>query len=155
MWDAQDFQAMTDAISSHAMVLGMFDRVNAYEPKGAPGNGLTCSIWLQDIRPLPEASGMNSTTVLVSMQARCYQSMTMEPLESIDPNMAAAASALIGRLTADYTLDGLIRNIDLQREFTQNGLCGEAGYVDIDHKMNRVITIDIPCVVNDMWEQAP
>ena len=61
---ALDTQGILDRLASHAMTLGVFDRVNTHEPKNAPGRGITCAIWVERIDPvgwLPVPAGSRST----------------------------------------------------------------------------------------------
>ncbi len=153
-WTRQDCDDLVDAIASHVLSLGVCDRVNKHEPKSAPGNGVSAGIWLQGIRPLPEASSLISTSGLVTVWCQLYGGMLKSPMDQIDPELAGAASTIIASISADFSLDGMIRDVDLLGEFS-DGLKAEGGYLTIDHTMFRIFTLTIPCVINDMWEQAP
>lgn len=149
-----DTDAYTDALVSHAMSTGHFERVNEHEPKSAPGNGLTAAIWFQRLTPASRGSGLASTTLRLEMTVRIYLSMLMEPQDRIDPLAVAAMDDLLNAYSSDFTLDGMIRNVDLLGQFG-TPLGAEAGYLDIDKKMMRVITITVPLIINDAWEQQP
>jgi hypothetical protein len=144
-----------DRITSMSLSSGYFDSVNNHEPKSAPGNGVTCSIWAQSIRPV-RTSGLAATSGMLILNERIYTSMTQQPFDMIDPNVTAAASYVMGQLSGDFDLGGVanVREIDL---LGANGipLAAVAGYVEIDRKMLRVMTITVPIVVNDMWTQVP
>ena len=45
-------------------------------------------------------------------------------------------------------------NIDLLGAYGQK-LSAQAGYITIDSHMYRIMTLTIPCVINDLWTQAP
>lgn len=152
-WNKADFIAITDALVSHVIALGVVDRANTYEPKSMPGSGLTASVWLNSMVPAPGASGLSTTTARLEMSIRLYSSMLMEPMGAIDPALLEAGALVMESLTSDFTLDGLIRNIDLLGQYGE-AMGGQAGYVDIDRKMMRVFTITVPCIVNDVWTQA-
>jgi hypothetical protein len=77
----------------------------------------------------------------------------MEPPDAIDPNLSEACGALIGRLTADFTLDGLVSAVDLLGAYS-SGLQAPAGYLSQDGTPYRVYTISIPCVIDDLWGQV-
>lgn len=141
------------AVSSHALASGYFERVNTHEPKSAPGNGLSVAIWVQNIGPARGASGLSSTTVLLTFNARIFQSMLSDPQDMIDPNLMKALDALMAAYSGDFTLGGTVRNVDLLGQFGP-GLGAEAGYIEQDKKLFRVITITLPLVVNDLWAQA-
>jgi hypothetical protein len=145
--------AIFDAVLSHPMALGKFERVNGHEPKNAPGLGLTAAVWLDGIRPVPAGSGLAETTGVLVFNVRIYGSMTVEPQDGIDPNIAAAAIALFAAYSGDFDLGGTVRNIDL---LGQAGppLAGQAGYLNQDGKLYRVFTLVLPVIVNDMWDQV-
>jgi hypothetical protein len=149
-------QAYIDALCSHAMTIGYFDRVNAYEPKSAPGKGLTAAVWFTSVRPLPagRGSGLASTTVRLEMTLRIYTSMLQEPQDYIDPAMMEAVDKLLNAYSGDFTLDGMIRNIDLLGAYGIP-LGATSGYQRIDSKMMRIVDITIPLIINDAWEQTP
>lgn len=146
--------AVLDPIVSHAMALGLFERVNQHEPKNAPGNGLSCAVWTDRIFPVPGASGLICTTALVLFNIRVYTSMLAEPQDMIDPNLIDAVDTLMTAYSADFDLGGTVRNIDLLGQFGTT-LNATAGYLTQDSKVYRVMTIALPVVVNDVWPQSP
>lgn len=151
-----DFTALIGAVESHAQQLGVFDAVNGHEPVSttAPGNGITFAVWYQHIGPAPADSGLAATTGLVTMQARLYTPADQQPFDAIDPAMATAATLFMAALSADFDLGGLVRSIDLLAGHGP-GLSSDAGYVTPpDNVLRRVITVTIPCIVNDLWPQA-
>jgi len=145
---------LIDAVLSHALASGYFDAVNGHEPKNPPGHRITAAVWQQRIRPVPARSGLNKTSGLVVMNVRIYTSMLSEPLDMIDPNITKATSALMAAYSSDFTLDGLISNVDLlgAHGFALESL---AGYVTLNNTIYRTMTITVPCVINDLFEQAP
>lgn len=143
-----------NALVSHGMASGLFERVNQHEPKNAPGNGLTMAVWLNRIAPAVGSSGLNSTTGLIVFSVRVYGSMVVEPQNDIDPALFDAVDALMTAYSGDFELGGLVREVDLLGQFS-NPLGAEFGYVTIDSKMYRVGTLTVPLVVNDLWSQSP
>lgn len=145
--------AILDALVSHAAALGHFERVNSHEPASAPGNGLTAAVWAQQIAPVPAASGLASTTVRVVFNLRLFTTMLQEPADVIDPNMLAAVDALMAAYSGDFELGGLVRNVDL---LGQHGvpLSAQAGYVQIDGTLYRVMDLAVPLICNDVWSQG-
>jgi len=152
-FDTAAVNALISAVEAIAMQTGEYRRVNTHEPKSAPGNGLTLAIWVQSVEPIAAASGLASTSGYLVLFARSYGNMLARPEDEIDPRMTSAVTGLIGALSADFTLGGLVRNIDLLGEYGQR-LAGQAGYVTIAGSMYRQFTITVPCIVNDMWEQV-
>lgn len=143
-----------NALVSHGMASGLFERVNQHEPKNAPGNGLTMAVWLDRIDPAIGTSGLNSTTGLLLFSVRVYSNMVAEPQDDIDPALLNAVDALFSAYSGDFELGGTIRNVDLLGQFS-SPLRAEFGYVTIDNRMYRVGTIAVPLVVNDLWSQSP
>lgn len=148
-----DFAGMLDSIVSHAMGLGVFERVNTSEPKNAPGNGPTAAIWLQHVGPLPAASGAARTSGRVEFTLRIYSNMLQEPQDAIDPGMLFALDVLFAAYSGDFDLGGTVRNVDLLGAHG-HGLSAQAGYLSVDNKMFRVVDVTLPLIVNDMWDQV-
>jgi hypothetical protein len=144
-----------DAIESHALASGIFDEVNTAEPKAAPGTGITCAIWIQSIAPAPEASGLAATTTRIEFQVRLYTSFLAEPVDMIDKNLLDASIALMEDYTGDFGLSIVseVRSIDLLGEHG-TPMQADAGYLNADGKIYRVITITLPIVYNDLWNQV-
>lgn len=155
-----DMLAITQALVSHAQLTGWFDLVNTSEPKTPPSvGGLTCSIWAQDLRPLPTQSGLSSTSAYLIMQARVYDSMlrqNVEDTDQIDPRMLTAVNDLMASYSSEFTLVGLIEAIDLLGIGGET-LSAQSGYVQIGGPgsgMYRIMTITIPMIIPDAWTQV-
>jgi hypothetical protein len=147
-----DTRGILDALTSHALASGVFDVVAGHEPKHAPGNGLSIAFWVQSLGPARSQSGLQQTSGLLVVNARLYTSMTSDPPDAIDPNMVDAADVLMGAYSGDFELGAQVRNIDLLGD-QGPGLSLLAGYLVIDNKALRVLTITIPMVINDVWSQ--
>jgi hypothetical protein len=143
-------RSILDAMNSHAMKLGVFDKVAGHEPKNAPGSGLWAALFLGDGEAVGEVSGLNAVSGRVEVQIRITQNMLAEPQDDIDPTIADAVDALMAAYCADFTLNGLIRNVDVFGETGQR-LGWRAGYVEQDHKMFRAFDVTVPMIVNDFW----
>lgn len=143
-----------DALVSHAMASGLFERVNGHEPASAPGHGLTAAAWADSIAPVPAASGLAATSARVVFNVRIYTSMLAEPADAIDPNMLAAVDQLMTAYSGDFELGGAVRNVDLLGQ-TGTPLSAQAGYLQQDGTLYRVMTLVLPVLVNDVWEQVP
>jgi hypothetical protein len=147
-FDAAAVRALLDAVVSHAQDLGVFDRVNYHEPKNAPGRGLSCSVWVQSIQAVPAASGLAAVSGRVTLNIRLYTSMLAEPQDDIDKLLLSAATTLLGEYSGNFTLGGTVRDIDLMQ------LNAQAGYLQQDGKVFRVIVITLPIVINDIWGEV-
>lgn len=143
-----------DALMSHAMSLGLFERVNGHEPKAAPGRKISCAFWVESLRPVPTFSGLTSTSALLVVSCRIYTSMLTEPQDAIDPEILEATDALMSEYSGDFELGGSISHIDLLGKHGEP-LTAKAGYMDQDNRIYRIMTIDIPMVISDAWGQVP
>lgn len=148
-----EVEALTDALVSHALTLGEFERVNEHEPKVAPGNGITMAVWVERIEPV-RSSGLNSTSIRMAYNARLYTSMLSEPQDAIDPALVKALSAFLTLVSSDFTLDGLIRQVDLLGAYG-TPLSAQAGYIEQDKRLFRIYTVTVPLIINDSFDQAP
>lgn len=149
---------IVDAAVSHAMRLGVFDRVNGAEPKAAPGNGITCSIWFDQIVPV-RSSGLAETSLAFVLMTRLYMPPVVEPSDELDPDLVYAATQLMGAYTGGFTFDGRLRSVDLFGGESGTALAAKAGWVRFDRSdtgstVYRVMTITVPCVINDAWTQT-
>ena len=152
---AIDILGFTDAAMSHAGATGRFDKVNGHEPKNAPATGgLTAAVWTDRIIPVAARSGLDSVTAVVILNVRIYASAVSDPADAIDPDMVAAADDVVRAFIGDFTLGGTVCNVDV---FGAHGQAHDvrAGYLTQDGAPYRVLTIWLPCVVNDLWEETP
>lgn len=147
-----DFASILQTVQDHALASGYFETVDFHEPKNAPGNGLNCACWIDYIGPA--ASGLKSTSGLLVINVRVYSSMLQQPYDSIDPDLLDAVQNLIGAYTGDFEWGGKVRNLDVLGSSGRK-LQAQAGYIPIDNKMMRAMTITVPLLVNDIWDQAP
>jgi hypothetical protein len=148
-----DAQALMDNVVSVAQTSGLFDRVNAFEPKQAPGNGLTAAVWVQSIKPYQQLSGLAAVSARVEFTLRIYTNMLAEPMDAIDPNVLSAAATLMNLFAGDFDLDDSIFAVDLLGMNTAP-LSAKAGYVNQDGKLFRMMDLTIPLLVADVWEQS-
>jgi hypothetical protein len=151
---AFDFQGLIDAVASYAGQTGEFERVAQHEPKSRPGNGLTCSMWFDEIVPLAAASGLGAVTGLIVITMRPQMPFLQQPADQIDPVITRAVAALWGKFAGGFTLAGIVRNVDLLGQHSA-GLRAKAGYVTQDGTTYRVMDVFLPLVVNDLFSEAP
>ena len=138
---------------SRALSLGYFDSVNSSEPKASPGTDIVCAIWIQRIRPYPAGSGLSATTGVVTANNRIYSNMLQDPQDEIDPRIMKATTALLKAYTGDFSFGNTARNVDLLGASGES-LSAQAGYINIGNQMCRVMTITVPVIFNDMWNQV-
>lgn len=152
---AIDSQDLVDRITSHALALGIFDRVTGHEPKNKPGRGLSCAVWIDRIEPARGRSGLASTSARVIFNVRIYTNMLQEPLDSIDPQVMIATDLLMQAYNGDFDLGDSDRWIDLLGATQGHPLYGQSGYINIDNMVYRVFTLTVPVIVENAWTQAP
>jgi hypothetical protein len=134
----------------------VFERVTAHEPKNAPGNGMSLSLHGMELGLDPNASGLASVAGLWTVHATAMIPFLQEPLDAIDITLTKATWSIISALVRNFTLGGLIRNVDLMGMYTGTvPLKGTFGYLTIDSKIFRVVTIPIPMLVGDLETEIP
>lgn len=148
-------QDIVDRLASHAMTLGLFDRVNTHEPKTKPGRGLTCAMWVDRIEPARGRSGLAATDARVVMNVRVYTNMLQNPQDMIDPSVMAAVDKLFEAYSGDFQLGDETRWIDLLGATQGHPMFSQSGYINIDNVVMRVMTITVPVIVENAWTQAP
>jgi hypothetical protein len=146
-------QAILDAVTSHAQATGQLEWVTSHEPKSAP-QGVGAAVWAQYVGPVPANSGLDITSAVLLLNVRIYTPMLMEPQDLIDPQIIAATDALMTAYSGDFTLGGLIECVDLLG-MTGDRLEARAGYLEQDKKIYRIMTINVPVIVENAWEQNP
>lgn len=148
-------EAIVNAVASHAAASGHFERVNGHEPLSPPGSGLTAAVWVQQMRPWAQRSGLAITSARLVLMVRIYSSGLQEPQDAIDPAMMAAADALFIAYSGDFTLGTLVAEVDLLGAGGES-LTAIAGWLPLsDGSRWRVMDITLPVVINDAWTQAP
>lgn len=150
---ALDITGLLNAAISHASASGHFDTVNGHEAihPSATG-GITAGVWVDRVTPV-RSSGLASVSSLVVLNVRLYTSAQQLPLDAIDPSIVAAVDTLCAAYTGDFTLGGLVRQVDIFGTYGQ-ALDVRAGYLPQDGAVQRVMTIWLPCIVNDLWEEV-
>lgn len=155
---ALDTQAIINAVASHAAASGYLERVNQHEAVSPPGNGLTAAVWVDRIQPVERVSGLAASSVRLALFVRIYTSAIQEPRDAIDPELVAATDALMNAYTGDFTLGGLVSYVDLLG-IHRVPLEARAGYVEVKPPGQsagityRVMTISLPLICVDVWDQ--
>lgn len=154
-----DPQAIIDTLSSHAQRLGVFDAVNAHEPDSPPASGISLAIWVDYLGPCIGFSGLKATQGLLVVKMRSYCSMLQEPEDLIDPALLRAASRLMAALSADIDLGILDADgneaawVDLLG-MSRSKLETLAGYLQNGDVTYRVMTTNVPIIIDDLWPQG-
>lgn len=145
--------AVLNAIVSHALASGYFERVNKHEPKDTPGHGLSAAVWVDTIGPVT-SSGLSRTSGRLVFHVRIYSNMLQKPEDAIDTKLVEAVDALMTAYSGDLDLGTNVRQVDL---LGTGGvpLSAQAGYINQNGVLYRVMTITLPVIINDAWEQVP
>lgn len=155
---ALNSQALIDAVASAVMQTGWFQHVNQHEPKTAPLSELNAAVWVARIGPA-RSSGLASTSSAVTMMVRIYlpliSGQSEQQFDAIDPTLMNATDAVMAVFSADFTLGGIVRSVDLIGGSDGTGLSADSGYLPTGDTLFRVMSITVPMVVNDVWTQAP
>lgn len=147
-----DTLAYLDALVTHALGLGLFDRVNKSDFKSAPGHGLSATVWAKSLEPVL-TSGLNSSSGRLVVFIRIWSGLHPGTDEEIDPEIVHAAHRLVAAYIGDYTLGGLVREIDVHGEHGTQ-LAVDFGYRPLDDHPYRVALLTVPLIINDLWEQV-
>jgi len=149
-----DTGAILNAMASAGQVTGLFSGVLMHEPKSAPtGAAPTLALWAGPLTTI-QSSGLNSASLRLQINARIYQNGFAEPADNIDPEVVNAASEYLRSLAGQFTLGGLIRCIDF---FGMDGepVKADSGYLEMDKRIYRCMELEIPLLINDVWELTP
>lgn len=149
---ALDINGILDALVSHAMSIGYFQQVNEHESKQSAFEGMTCEIWVEQVMPT-KTSGLATTSLRIQFQVRIYSGTMQEPYDDVDSGLVTALDALMRDYVGDFTLGGLIRHVDVFGAHG-NGIAARTGFVNHDGKEFRVFSINVPVIVDDLWDQA-
>lgn len=150
---ALGINGIIDALVSHAARLGIFDNVQAHEPKSMPGMGVHYAVFLAALGPARSGSGLAATTARLELTGRIYTPFAKQPEDDIDPRLVDTLDRLFEAYTGDFTLDDRVRNVDVLGA-QGTALSARFGYSTIDKQTYRVIDIVIPLVINDSWNQG-
>jgi len=150
---ALDISGILNAMVSHAQGTGYFQWVNQHESKQSAFEGLTCEIWIEQIKPV-RTSGLATTSIRIQFEVRLYAGTLSEPYDDIDSNVVTALDALMREYMGDFTLGGLVRHIDAFGAYG-TGVQVRSGFVNHDGKEFRVFSINVPVICDDLWDQAP
>ena len=148
-FDGGYVNSLFSALESHAKSLDVFRRVNLHEPENAPGEGISCSILLGPLAADGNASGLGTVSGTITWLIMIWSSMMQKPLDGIDPAVLTAESTLLNEYSGNFTLGGLVRNIDLLH------LRSDPVYVEQEGKQFRVRQISLPMVIDDLWTVSP
>lgn len=144
---------ITDLLVSHAQATGYFEYVNEHESRQSGTNGISAGIWVESINPI-KSSGLASASVRIEFEMRIYASTYADPYDDIELRLAEATDAMFTSYIGDFELAGDARHIDVFGAYGRN-LNVRAGFINQAGKEFRVFQIQIPVIVNDVWDESP
>jgi hypothetical protein len=146
--------SILNTVISHAAASGWFEQVNGGEPLSPAVPGLTAAVWVDTLAPI-RASGLVSASARLGLTVRLYTSADQTPTDAIDPNLTLATDALTRAYVGDFQLGGGddVRYIDIFGAHGA-GLDARAGYLPLSGVQLRVMTISVPVIINDLWDEA-
>jgi hypothetical protein len=146
--------SILDTVISHAAASGWFEQVNGGEPISPSVPGLTAAVWVDTIDPI-RSSGLASASARLGLTVRIYTSAEQLPTDAIDPNVTLATDALVRAYVGDFQLGGAddVRSIDVLGAHGAP-LSARAGYLPLSGVTLRVMTISVPVIVNDLWDEV-
>jgi hypothetical protein len=146
---------IVDAVVDHMLKSGHFRQVNRHEPSTPQIENPSASVFWQSIRASRRASGLASTAAHLVLTIRIYGNVISQPEDEVDPLLGKAALYLVNAFNGDFDLAENVRNIDI---FGEEGdpLESNAGYIGFGNPpiLQRVQTITLPLIVNDVWVQG-
>jgi hypothetical protein len=140
-------------LATIALATGKFTRVNRYEPRGNPANGLTMALLSGPKTPI-KSSGLSKVSLRWQIDGQIYLPMHMTPPEDIDEKLSGAAAHYLELLCGQFTLGGLVRCVDVFG-MDGEGLSATPGYIENNGKMYRVEQLVIPLLINETWTLTP
>lgn len=150
-----DLTPYTDALRTHAAASGYFEATSGHAVIAAHGTGLAWWCMLDGIVPYAAGSSLNTVTVCVTYKVMITLNSTQtQPQEAVDPSVANATAALFALYVGDFTLGGLVRNVDI---FGAAGkrLQADAGWMTLgDGARYRAMIITLPLIINDLWTEV-
>lgn len=150
--DGLDVGRIMNALASYAGRIGALERVRLSEPKTEVSSGLSAALWFQSIDPIQQLSSLSKTSLRVELVFRLYDNMNREPTDTIDPEMTRVTNLLFNALHAGFTLGGLITQVDVIGTYGPP-LRSQAGYIQQSGKLQRAISIYIPCIIVNAYAQ--
>lgn len=147
---ALDLAAIRAAVESHALATGHLERSSGHEPDNATGLGVTAAVWVDEIMPVRRRSGLAATSTLLTLMIRLQIPMGGD---EVDPQLLAAADALMRAYSGDFELGGEVAAVDLLGMAGGSSLRGKAGYLEQDGILYRVFVITLPLLIDDLFAQ--
>lgn len=145
--------AITTALGDHAATLGVFETVSGHEVKNPPTSGVSAEIFIANFELVPGRSGLAVASTKLLYTVRLRTSFNTKPADAADSNLMRAVDALMTAYCGDFDLEGLITAVDLLGA-AGTAISGRSGYIDQAGKLDRIVEITLPLIVDDVWTEA-
>lgn len=145
--------AIQKALATHIKALGGIERIQEHDPTNAPGKGITACLVAATGDTGPP-TGLDRSALRLVWTVR-FLMPPGAPLGGVDPKLMGKAGGLVGRLAADLTLGGLVRAITLRGEGGSPRVEWRFGWVEIGGTLYRLLDVNVPLIINDLFPEAP
>lgn len=153
-----DIDGLQGALMSVLQRTGYLKTVDGHEPREAPGTTPHGAVWMGPGRPVgPRVSGVASVGTVLTWFVRIYLPAGQggnKPYDEIDRELYRITDALLALFFGEFTLGGRVRNVDIFG-MASPGVSWDPGYQDIGGSKFRIMTITLPLIVNDQYEEVP
>jgi hypothetical protein len=151
---ALDLGTITDALKTHAAASGIYEAVTGHGVVEPHAGGLAWWCMVDDIFPYAAGSGLNTVTACVVYKIiTTLNDSTTDPQELVDPLVANGADALLRLYMSNFTLGGLVRNVDIMGAAGVR-VSAKAGWMTLDNARYRAMIITLPLIVNNLWDEV-
>lgn len=146
-------KAIMSKVISVVQGLGLLETVNGGQAMHMPGAGLRASVWPGRITSPPGSSGLSKVSIVLPVMIRIFGPARAIQVDEIEDEMLDVIDKLADAYVGKFTLDGLVRAIDIHGRFGQP-MTIEPGYLDIQDGTCRVETMTLPLIINNAWEEV-
>ncbi len=148
-----DLAPMLDQFRTLCRKSGGFDFVASHELRKAPVQKFALGAWAARMRTIPGRSGLSSTSLLVTLQARIYMPLSGDP-DLLDTEMGRRIDLIFSALHGDITFTADEHEIDILGMFG-DGMIVDMGWLPMpDNTPVRIGDIMVPIIVNDAYPQV-
>jgi hypothetical protein len=133
--------------------LAVVETVNGGDNIHVVGAGLRASVSPERIASPPGSSGLDSASVVLTVRVRLFDRVFPTPVDEFSTDLLKAIGKVCGAYLGGFTLGGLVRDIDLHGRHGQ-AMTVQAGYMDVPDGTCRVMTLLLPLVIDNAWEEV-
>lgn len=149
-----DAVAVRDALKSVFQSVGSIGDVLTSQGVAPPSNGVSAQIWaVPPFKLVPTRSGLADVSLLVTFNARLLIPLGTPPADDLDLSLLAAYSDVMNALVGGFTLNGEVEQLDLLGAYS-GGLTTDPAYIEIGGAMFRCMTMTLPLVLDDVWDEV-